>query len=296
MYCIDHHSSVYSRRRPETLSRTSVLPIEPAVTRRSIWLSMAFIVIVVFAGAASAQTPLRQDVHVYDVCSVKPSGPRSTPGFRPIGAGGFITTIPIIGLVTTAFDLEEFQVVGLPAWATDRYEVACKDTDSSDEATPSFSFSRMRSGIRGLLRDRFHFRYHSSTRRLPIVTLRVGKGGLKVAPSKGSARGGGYGPTFVKGQAWSMAELANALTAVTHEKVIDKTAVVGLYDIDLKWALEDRGAVEELGSGVKPSALSEIPLPRLSDILNERLGLTVSRTTENTEVIIVDHIEKPAAN
>jgi len=34
----------------------------------------------------------------------------------------------------------------------------------------------------------------------------------------------------------------------------------------------------------------------LSAVLNEKLGVVIKRTVESTEVIFVDHIEKPGGN
>jgi uncharacterized protein (TIGR03435 family) len=153
---------------------------------------------------------------------------------------------------------------------------------------------RRRSGVQALLADRFRLQYHRGAKRLPTVTLRIGERGLKLTPSKSSTRGGVYSPTSVKAQAWSMAELASVISVLTGEKVIDKTGVAGRYDFDLKWTREDRTAGAEPGKDARPATLPEGPL--LVDVLNEQLGLTIRRTVESTEVIFVDHIEKPGTN
>jgi uncharacterized protein (TIGR03435 family) len=184
-----------------------------------------------------------------------------------------------VGLVTSAFDLQDFQVFGLPPWATtDRYYVACKDTDPNDVKAPIL---RMRSGIQALLADRFRLRYHRDSKPLPVATLRIGKSGLKVTPSKSNVHLGGYGPRFVHAEGWSMGELADVITSLTHERVIDKTGLTGRYDFDLEWTPED-------------APLPNMPL--MTSVLNDRLGLTIARSVESTEVIVVDHLEKPAGN
>jgi uncharacterized protein (TIGR03435 family) len=184
-----------------------------------------------------------------------------------------------MALVESAFDVPDFQVLGLPPWAkTDPYDVACKDTVSNDVKAP---ISRMRSGIQALLADRFRLQYHRESRPLPVATLSIGRSGLKVAPSKGDVHRGRYGPRFVHAEGWSMGDLANAITSLTHEKVIDKTGLTGVYDFDLEWTPED-------------SPLPDVPL--MANVLNDRLGLTISRSVERTEVIVVDHLEKPAGN
>jgi uncharacterized protein (TIGR03435 family) len=153
---------------------------------------------------------------------------------------------------------------------------------------------RVSSGLQALLADRFRFQYHRGEKRLPVATLRVGKRGLKLTPSKSSTPGFSYGPTFLKAEASSIAQLASALTALTGEKIVDQTGAAGQFDFDLEWKLEEQDAGVAPGTVVKRAALPDVPL--LATVLNERLGLTITRAMENTEIIIVDQIEKPGKN
>ena len=78
-------------------------------------------------GIACAQKGPAWAPRAYDVCSVKLASSNAESSFRLNSAGG--VTLPAItaeGLVTSAFDVQVFQVFGLPAWATtDDYDVAC---------------------------------------------------------------------------------------------------------------------------------------------------------------------------
>ncbi len=78
-----------------------------------------------------------------------------------------------------------------------------------------------------------------------------------------------------------MGELANVITSLTHERVVDKTGLTGRYDFNLEWTPED-------------APFPDMPL--MASVLNDRLGLTIARSVESTEVIVVDHLEKPAGN
>ena len=78
-----------------------------------------------------------------------------------------------------------------------------------------------------------------------------------------------------------MAELATAITLLTDEKIVDKTGLTGRYDFELNWTLED-------------SPRPDVPL--IANVLSDRLGLTITRSVESTEVIIVERIEKPSGN
>ncbi len=77
-----------------------------------------------------------------------------------------------------------------------------------------------------------------------------------------------------------MADLARAIQSLVRERVIDKTGLADRYDFDLTWTPEN--------------GLPDVPF--LANVLNDRLGLTIARSAENTEVIIIDHVEKPAGN
>lgn len=191
------------------------------------WLTEP-VMILLAAGAVTAQQSPPQVLRAYDVCSVKQSSGESS-AFRSDPGGGFTTTGTTTAvLVASAFDVRDFQVFGLPSWATtELYDVACKDTVSNDVKPP---ISRIGSGIQALLADRFRLQYHRESRPLPVATLRIGKSGMKVAPSKGDVHRVGYGLTSIHAEGSSMGELAKIVTSLTHEKVIDKTGLTGFYD------------------------------------------------------------------
>jgi uncharacterized protein (TIGR03435 family) len=193
-----------------------------------------------------------------------------------------------------AFGVEGFQVFGLPEWAkADRYDVECKDTERADTKEPNRQ--RMISGVQALLADRFRLQFHRGARPLPVAALTVGKGGLKLAPSERSTQKGrpcgNFGPTYLNAEACSMEALASTLTGLTGEKVVDRTGVADSYDFKLEWTLEEE---REPGEARRPGGLVDVSV--LSAVLNEKLGVVIKRTVESTEVIFVDHIEKPGGN
>lgn len=257
-------------------------------------LAMFAMIALAATGAARAQTPTPQLPRAYDVCSVKPSSATANSSWGQTGGGGFIATaIPVVSLVITAFDVQESEVERLPAWARiDNYDVACKDTDSVAGGGPSLK--RVKSGVQALLAERFRLQFHREARRSPKETLVVGRVGFKAKPSEDAAHSGSYGPVFISAKGWTIDELARAISGLTGERVVDKTGIPGRYDIDLTWSLDGRTSdVAEDGTG-RPVVLPDAAL--LSEVLTQRLGLTLKRTVENTEVIVVDHIEKPSKN
>lgn len=283
---------VSGARQPGMVCVTPVRRCARAVWRG--WLAM-LVMIALATCAAYAQEPSPQVPRAYDVCSVKPSPANSQSRPLPATGGGFAYgSIPTVSLVDMAFGVEGFQVFGLPEWAkADRYDVECKDTESADKKEPNRQ--RMASGVQALLADRFRLQFHRGTRPLPVAALTVGKGGLKLAPSESSTpKGrhcGNFGPTYLKAEACSMEALASTLTGLTGEKVIDRTGVADRYDFNLEWTLDEE---REPGEARRPGGLVDVSV--LSAVLNEKLGVVIKRTVESTEVIFVDHIEKPSGN
>lgn len=146
---------------------------------------IAAVVVLLAVGTAKAQETPSQTPRAYDICSVKPSSGETSSFRRDPGGGLTATGIPAVSLVVSAFDVHDFQVLGLPRWATtDDYDVACKDTQPNEVQSPS---SRMMSGIEALLADRFRLRYHRESRPLPLATLRIGKSGLSFRRRKATS-------------------------------------------------------------------------------------------------------------
>jgi hypothetical protein len=77
-----------------------------------IWLAAAGMIALATVGAAGAQTPILEVPRAYDVCSIKPSSGLSNSSFGPLAGGGFAAIqTTVAGLVTTAFDVKDFQVL-----------------------------------------------------------------------------------------------------------------------------------------------------------------------------------------
>ena len=75
------------------------------------------------------------------------------------------TNIPLKVLITNAYQLSFFQVVGGPDWvSTDRFDIAAK---APDGAPPE----QTRAMVRTLLKDRFKLVVHMETRDTPIYAL-----------------------------------------------------------------------------------------------------------------------------
>jgi uncharacterized protein (TIGR03435 family) len=207
----------------------------------------------------------------------------------------------------------------LPAWVKkDKFEIQGKLPDGSSNFTPA----QIRQGkmtpvnlmLQGLLEDRFHLKVHRETRDLPVFALAVGKSGLKLkrTPPGGEQiktaagilveRHGLEGMLSVPSQsgspryrlhfqASSMQEVANSLAPYFDRPVLDRTGLQGDYDFDVIYD-EDQDAPNVGGVPFNPYKATA---PALSIALEE-IGLKLESTKAAVEVLVVDHVEKPAEN
>ena len=211
-------------------------------------------------------------------------------------------------LIQTAYSVRDFQIFGGPEWIdSDRYDIQVKTPGQRN-------FQMMRSLVRELLKDRFKLQLHREKRELPVYTLTVVKGGLRMwKTSEGSCvpfdPGIRHPPTpgekppdycgFIKRgiDAWLNKTLDGVGVAVNgtdeipgivmilsdnlRQIVIDKTGLAGKYDFHLEW---DPSA----------TAASDGDGPTLVRAAEEQLGLKLDPGKAPVEVLVIDHIEKPA--
>src|SRR5262245_37992467 len=95
----------------------------------------------------------------FDVSSIKESQALSDGGsLGPLPGGVRGTNIPVPALLLMGYDLQSFQIVGLPAWTRQiRFDVLARSerTISREERSAM---------IRAMLVDRFQLQFHRETR------------------------------------------------------------------------------------------------------------------------------------
>lgn len=230
------------------------------------------IVLLILAGISSeAQTPQ------FEVASVKPSVPcRSGPTiYNPTRERFAVSCMSLKDLVAYAFDVRDFQVSGGPSWAgTDQYDVVAKPEGSATS-------ERILAMARSLLAERFELKFHRESREMPVLTLKIAKGGPKLQPSVGSGPEvrGGRGRLVTRNVTMGMfaAQLAGR---VLDRPVLDQTGIQGEFDIKLEWTPE-----ESPDGG-----------PSIFAALQEQLGLKLEAQKGMVEMLVIDHAEKPSAN
>ena len=231
----------------------------------------------------------------------------------PVRGGRFTATnIPLQYLVTAAYRIKkDYQLSGAPPWLlSERYDVEAKA-----EGDPSFD--AMLTMLQRLFEDRLQLKFHRVTRELPVYALVVSKPG-KLHKSDGEC---GLPPTtpppreqvkpaaapcrfmilpgHVGGQNVEITQLVDSLSRLTDRFVVDKTNLIGKYDINLDFAREQGQFQAPPGgapSGLPPLTPIDPSGPSLFTALQEQLGLKLESQKGPVEMIVIDHIERPSEN
>jgi uncharacterized protein (TIGR03435 family) len=147
-----------------------------------------------------AQTPAFEVVSVKRV--VLPPGQmifhfsdKATRKLQTTGNRLTLRRFTLSDLILWAYDLDDYQILGLPAWGKPGQELY--DVDAKTEGDTSPPPDQLRLMLQTMLADRFQLKVHRESRELPLYYLVIGKNGLKMkevvpdpAPGETSAAGG----------------------------------------------------------------------------------------------------------
>lgn len=257
-------------------------------------------VIVCCSSWAWAQTPAPSRTNAaapdYDVATVKVNNTGSGSSHIDISDDILrVTNVQLGPMLEIAFDIRRDQIVGLPHWAqVDRYDMIAKAVDTDPSQVHALSDDQQRTMLQHLLEQRFHLQTHTEKRTLPLLELAVTKEGVKFdewkAPSNGQESNKGSMRVHndeLTAVGVPMGSLTRFLASQTHMPVVDKTALRGIYNFQLKWQREEEGPV---------SGLHDQALPTIYAALPEQLGLKLVSAKGPVAVLVVDHIEQPSEN
>ena len=202
-------------------------------------------------------------------------------------------------LIAAAYNLSPRAISGGPTWLdTDHYDIVARTPGG---VRPNLN--EQMSMLRKLLSDRFHLKFHREPKELRAYTLTIAKGGpkLKESTASGDASPGGppplvfvVSPQLVRlpGRNATMAELASVLQrGALDDPVLDKTGLTAAYDFDLEFTPDEKVFGGALGKGTDDS-----DRPDLFTAIHQQLGLRLKATRGSVDVLVIDHMERPAEN
>jgi bla regulator protein blaR1 len=182
--------------------------------------------------------------------------------------------------------------------------------------------------LRTLLGERFRLQAHRETREMPVYTLTVAKSGLKVKPLAEGActpldlthppappKPGDPPPNLctvmmigrtAKGgirmevRGATMTQFAQRLSGRLDRTVVNKTGITGMFNFPLEFAPDPQMPGQQLPPGPGGNApnppRSDDSEPNLFTAVQEQLGLKLESAKGPTDVLVIDHAERPTEN
>lgn len=182
-------------------------------------------------------------------------------------------------------DDREYALIG-PDWlGTERFDIDA--TYSPD--TPAPKLIEM---LQNMLKERFQLALHRETRQLPMYSLVVAKGGLKIhAVDESGERGRTVGgPGRLEANKITMQKFADLIARQAGLPVTNATGLQGVFDFTLEWS-------PSAGMRIDSGAPSTSEGASIFTAIQEQLGLKLESGKGPVEVLVIDKIEKvPTAN
>lgn len=248
------------------------------------------------AATASVKLP------TFDVISVKVnnSGSRNiSMGSTPDGLHATNIPAQLILKQAFAFAVNDSLIFGAPAWAqTTRFDIDAKVAASDVDAFKALTNDQRRLMVVQILTARFQFAYHPETRMLPEYALVLAKGGSKLQEFQpgNDANGQPKHPGRMQvhdgtviAQGIPLESLIHFLSDRVGRPIEDKTGLTGIYDFTLQLDQSHDGPAPDPNSADSTG-------PSIFTALQEQLGLKLDAEKGPVQVLVVDHIEQPAAN
>jgi len=276
-----------------------------------------FVIAVCAVTAAAVIGRAQNKNEAFEVASVRLNKSGDGNGMLRQMPGGRMTAtnMPLRQMITFAYNLAGYQLVGGPGWINaNRYDVSAKMEGNPDSAfvPGSTAANPMQIALQKLLADRFKLKVHRETREKDIyavVIVKPGAPGPGLRPTKqdcaaaaAAAQRGAPppapgsnapfcgiqgGPGRLKFGGLPSAALAQAFSGPSGRMVVDRTGLTGSWDFELNFAPEQRGQAP----GANPPADSD--LPGFFTAIQEQLGLKLESTKGPVDVVVIDGVEMP---
>jgi uncharacterized protein (TIGR03435 family) len=281
---------------------------------------------IVAAQNPAPPSPSTPESRAFEVATVKLNKSGAPQQFIQRQPGGRITVtnMPARQLITFAYQLAPFQLVGGPSWITsDRFDMVAKLEGDFVFAPGGSGPDPIQLAMRTLLADRFQLKIHRETRELDIYALVMAKpggapgAGLKKSdvdcqalaaarrgqpPPQGPPpipAGGGPIPCSIMGTpgmirvgGFPISQITTMLGGMTGRMVVDRTGLTGNWEFVLTFTPPQGGPPP--GAQLPPGIPAADPdAPSIYTALQEQLGLKLDATKGPVEVTVIDGIEHP---
>ena len=249
----------------------------------------------------------------FEVASVKRNIEGGPTTFNPQATGQFtVINFPFQTLISAAYQLQPYQVLGAPSWAREeRYDINAKlDPKIAVRLQPDGYPPTWALALRNLLAERTGLTFHRETRELPIYELVMARADRQPGPnlqpakadcdalrveSEAAARAGRPSPYPPRTDTWTpcglrtapgrivsggygFAEFMRELSVRVGRQVVDRTGLNGRWDFFVTFAPDDSQNADT---------------PHLFTALQEQLGLKLESARAPVNVFVIDRVEHP---
>ena len=224
----------------------------------------------------------------FEVATIKPaSSTNQSSGFHINGHRIFVENQPLSTILSVAYAIHRSQIVDAPAWFDhDRFDI-----EGVPDLPGSPDLKQLQEMLQKLLADRFQLRFHRDRRELSVYAITLAKSGPRLTKSAGDPNGlpdevafGRGSQRIMKFTNSAISDLALNLQDSLEKPVVDATSLPGRVAFTLTWAL----------ASAKPSESNAAP--GLFTAFQEQLGLKLLSTRIPTDVLIIEHVERPSEN
>jgi uncharacterized protein (TIGR03435 family) len=288
-------------------------------------LAVAAVVPLRAADQASVRVQDPTTLPSFDVVSIKENKSGDTvQGSRRQPGRIVIANVPLRLSIINFFGLQPQQLIGGPDWInSSRYDIVAQFSGEMPVTEPG-TVGPLQLMMQRVFAERFKLAVHTETRDIPVYELTLARRdrtlGSKLKPAATdceavmnamlkNAREGGPPPTagpqlpdgrpacgmrvgpgnrLVAGGT-SMAALARSMSNPVGRIILDKTGLIGGFDLELEFSPDPSAA------GGQPS-VSDTNLPSLFTAIEEQLGLKLVPERRPVEVLVIDRVERPTEN
>jgi uncharacterized protein (TIGR03435 family) len=231
-----------------------------------------------------------------EVATIKPTKPDEQHFMLVFRGGRFQTTnVSLSKLLAFSYGVQEKQLIGLPPWAeTDKYDIDAKpDTNGAPNK------KQLQGMVQKLIADRFKLTFHHDTKELSVYALSAAKTGAKLTKSENQDGLPGFGLRGLGAVTVRNATMSD-FAAMMQETVLDRpvvnqTELAGRYNFSLNWTPDD-SQYGGMAAKMPPPTDNANPPPALYTAIQEQIGLKLDATKAPTDVMVIDHVEKPSEN
>jgi uncharacterized protein (TIGR03435 family) len=207
-------------------------------------------------------------------------------GFNFEGSRYTVRNQSVASLVMFAYAIHPKQIVDEPEWVrTERYDIEGKPDVPGEP-----SLKQQQEMLQKLLAERFKLHFNREKRELSVYAIQVAKGGPKLkaaadpnAEADQEGEGHGTETTQIYTSA-TMKDFAMGMNFFMDRPVVDQSGLTGKYDFRVRYTNDEVRATD-------PNAP-----PGMFTAIQEQLGLKLQPEKTATDVLAIDHVERPSEN